>query len=175
VTFAADGAAPFLSPTQAACLDPDTGDTRLTIETQGSFVVDDGGRFLGRLAPAGGPEGEIVLSGVSLSFAPSAGGVPLAGSRLAVPLDPHVVTLGLNLADPVRSSNGGFDTAALVPTGIDGGTLIIPDGSTEVDDDTTAARRMVLATGSVDRTTGLPLMLTCDEGETITGRVESFR
>ncbi|MDP2340699.1 MAG: hypothetical protein Q8O67_07065 [Deltaproteobacteria bacterium] len=174
VTLATDGAAPFLTAEQAACLDP-SGDTRLTVEVQGAFVVEDGGRFLGRLAPAGGAEDAILLSGVSLSFAPSASGLPLPGSRLAVPLDPHVTTLGLNLADAVRSSGGGFGPAALVPTGIDGGTLIIPDGSTEEADDVIPARRMVLASGSIDGSSGLPLMLTCDEGETITGRVESFR
>ena len=37
------------------------------------------------------------------------------------------------------------------------------------------SRRMVLATGSIDGNSGLPLLLTCDEGETVTGRVESFR
>ncbi len=173
LSLATDGAEPFLTALQAACLDPDTGDTRLSVEAQGAFVVEDAGRSLGRLAPSGSAEDVVTLAGVSLSFVPNAAGLPLPGSRLAVPLDPHIVTLGMNLADSVQA--GGFGTAAFVPTGIDGGTVIIPDASSEVEGAVIPARRMVLSTGSIDGTTGLPLLLTCDEGETITSRVESFR
>ena len=177
LTLATDGAEPFLSTAQMDCLDPDTGDTRLTVEVQGAFVVEDGGRLVGRLSPAGNPGGQdvVALAGVNLSFATSSAGLPVAGSRLAVPLDAHVVTLGLNLATSPRVTGGGFGSAAFVPTAIAGGTLNIPDASSAVAGAAIPARRMVLSSGSVDGTSGLPLIFTCDEGETITDRIETFR
>lgn len=150
------------------------GTVRLTVEAGGAFVVEDAGRFLGRLAPAGSVGGEDVLelSGLSLSFTENPAGLPSSQSRLAVPLDANVTPMGMNLAAAPRS---GVGTAAFVPTGIAGGRLLIPDAGADEAGTLVNARRMVLTSGSIDGNSGLPLLFTCDEGETSVGRVEAFR
>jgi hypothetical protein len=160
----------------AACLEAPAA-VVVTVEAVGAFVVDDAGRFVGRLVADGaGAEDHIALSGFTVAFTPSEAGLPLRGSKLAVPLDPQVTTMGMNLSDtPLSDGSGALGVAAFVPTGISGGTLVIPDASADEEGAVVTARRMVLSSGSVDATTGLPLLFTCDEGETSPGRVESFR
>jgi hypothetical protein len=182
VTVAVDGdgsgAAPALTPDEVTSCLQGTGDIRLTIEAQGAFVVVDGEGFVARLAPLGGGdvpdvarETALSLPGVHVSVTTPAG-PPLAGSTLRVPLDAHVATLGLDLS--ATAIEGGFGSAALVPTGIAVGTITIPDAASDVDGAVVEARRMVLSTAGVSTSTGLPVVFTCDEGETSTGRVETF-
>lgn len=163
--------AEFAQADADACLGRNTDTVRVSIEAAGSFVVDNGGVFVGRLVAAGaGAEDSIALPGATLGFTASSAGLPLRGSKLAVPLDAHVTTMGMDLNG---ASNIGV--AALIPTAIAGGALVIPDAASEVEGATTVARRMVFTSGSVNSQTGLPLLFTCDEGETSPGRVESFR
>ncbi len=160
------------------CFGENPDDVRVTIEATDAFVVEDAGVLVARLAPSadGGAEASVALSGLTLSFTPSSAGLPLRGSKLAVPLDAHVLPMGMNLSEAVSSAgDGGLGVAAFIPTAMTGGTLVIPDAASDVDGATTPARRMVFSSGSVDGATGLPLLFTADEAETVPGRVESFR
>lgn len=156
--------------TVSNCLNEPASSVRLTIEVAGSFVVDSAGVFVGRLANVGsGVDDSVALAGASLTVALSSAGAPVRGSKLAVPLDAHVTPMGLNLASDLGQ-------AALIPTAIAGGTLVIPDASSDAADGATvAARRMVLTSGSIDSRSGLPLLFTSDEAETSSDRVETFR
>jgi hypothetical protein len=148
------------------------GDVRVTVLAQGAFVVTEDGVARGRMrALTDGDDADdgdafIDLAGVRVSARAAAAGLPVRGSRLAIPLDPRVTTLDVNL--PV----GQFAAAALVPTAVVGGTVIIPDA--EIDGATIAARRLVISAGGANPDSGLPLLMTCDEGETSLGRVEAF-
>jgi hypothetical protein len=63
----------------------------------------------------------------------------------------------------------------LVPTAIAGGTIIIPDVNSDVDDATIAARRMVVSAGSVDARLSQPRLFTFDEAETVSGNIEPLQ
>jgi hypothetical protein len=182
VTVAVDGdgsgATPALDDTAVTSCLQGTGEIRLTVEAQGAFVVTDAHGFVARLAPADAGSAPDVdagtalrLPGVELSLTTPAG-TPRAGSALLVPLDAHVATMGLDLS--ATAIEGGFGSAALVPTGLATATITIPDASSDVDGAVVEARRMVLTTASVSTSSGLPVVYTCDEGETSTGRVETF-
>jgi hypothetical protein len=183
VTVAVDGdgsgAEPALDEaTVTSCLQG-AGELRLTIEAQGVFVVADARGFVARLgpvAPGGVPavadETALALPGVELSVTTPAG-APLPGSTLLLPLDARVTTMGLALAAP--GLEGGFGASALVPTGIAAATITIPDAASDVDGAVVEARRMVFTTASVSTASGLPVIYTCDEGETSTTRVETFQ
>jgi hypothetical protein len=150
---------------------------RLTVEAQGAFVVRDARGYVARLQPVSpgatpSPAEATALSlgGAQLSVTTPAG-APVPGSTLLVPVDPHLQTLGLDLSTP--SARGGFGDAGLVPTGLAGATITIPDAASDDVAAVLEARRMVITTaGDIG---GLPLVLTCDEAETSTLRVESFR
>lgn len=147
------------------------GDVRVTVLAQGAFVVTEDGVARGRLrARVDGDtddgDATIDLAGVRVSARAAAAGQPLRGSRLALPLDSRVTTMGVNLPSGILSSS------ALVPTAIVGGTVIIPDA--EVEGATIAARRLIMSAGGANTASGLPVLMTCDEGETSLTRVESF-
>jgi hypothetical protein len=110
----------------------------------------------------------IVLPGRELSIAAASAGKPLAGSKLALPLDGRTTRLELDLV-------GDFDVRALVPTAIAGGTVIIPDANSDVDDATIAARRMVVSAGSVDARLAQSRLFTFDEAETVSTDVEPLQ
>ena len=172
------GAVPALDEDVVTSCLQGTGEIRLTIEAQGAFVVADGKGFVARLLPVEGEavasvddETALALPGVELSITTPAG-VPVAGSALLVPLDAHVATMGLDLS--ATAIEGGFGSGALVPTGLATATITIPDAGSDVDGAVVEARRMVLTTASVSTSSGLPVVYTCDEGETSTGRVETF-
>jgi hypothetical protein len=170
------GAEPALPTTVVASCLQGAGDVRLSVEAQEAFVVVDARGAGGRLLPADDGNADVVggtawpLPGALLSVTTPLGR-PRPGSVLRVPVDPHVTTMGLALsAAPIA---GGFGTAALLPAGLAVGIVAIPDA--RADGTVVEARRMVLSTASIDGTSGLPLLFTSDEGETSTGRVETFR
>jgi YVTN family beta-propeller protein len=175
-----DAGAEFDVDVADVCLGRGPDTVRLTIEVQGAFVVEEDGVFRGRLvdADAGGADADATISfpGAALSVSLSSAGAPVPGSVLAFALDPHVDTMGLNLADDVSFvGDGGVGTAAFVATGIAGGATIIPDPTSDDRSVKVKARRMALSSGSIDGTSGLPLLITCDEAETSLGLVETFR
>ncbi len=147
----------------AACLSR-SNDVRLTVEVGNAFAVSHDGRFLQRLA-FGDP---VVMPGVHLTMTASAAGPPLSGSRLAIPLDPRVTTRGLNLI-----TTGGV--LAMVPTGLTGGTVVIPDASSDDTTDTIAARRMVMTAGAADTRISVPALFTFDEAEVTITSVERLQ
>lgn len=154
--------------------------TRGNLDRVADIVVEEDGVFRGRLvdADAGGADADATISfpGAALSVSLSSAGAPVPGSVLAFALDPHVDTMGLNLADDVSFvGDGGVGTAAFVATGIAGGATIIPDPTSDDRSVKVKARRMALSSGSIDGTSGLPLLITCDEAETSLGLVETFR
>lgn len=176
IAFEGDGSDQTPAVTEAdstGCLQG-AGDVRLTVLVADAFVVTEGGAFRGRLRfgadvvdedSVDSADGRVELAGVRVTVQAAGAGKPLPGSRLALPLDARVTTLGLDL-------EAGFGTAAQVPTGIAGGTLIIPDA-----EDATArvpARRVIMSTSGLDARSGLPGLLTCDEAETRVAVVERF-
>jgi hypothetical protein len=161
-----DDTAPALTSTALACLAD--ADVRLTVEVRDSFVVTEQATELGRYRQRLDFNGIIELPGRHVTVSPSAAGLPVAGSKLAIPLDARVTPLGLDIA-------GDFDARALVPTAIAGGTIIIPDVNSNVDDATIAARRMVVSAGSVDARLSQPRLFTFDEAETISGNIEPLQ
>jgi hypothetical protein len=180
VTFAVEGdgsgAVPALSTSALSSCLQGAGEVRLTVEVAAAFVVQGLGDSVSRLAPLqdGEPsvdaETALALPGVWMTTTTPAG-LPLRGSALSVPLDPHVTTMGLALS--AVGLAGGFGNAALLPAGLAVGTIAIPDAS--VAGAVIEARRMVLTTSGIDSSTGLPLLFTGDEAETSTGRIETFR
>jgi hypothetical protein len=176
LAFEGDGTGlqPFITAADSVSCLQGAGEVRLTVLVADAFVVTEDGRFRGRLAfvsdgaPAS-PDHQVELAGVRLTVDAAAAGKPLPSSRLAVPLDARVTTLGLDL-------RGGLGSVALVPTAIAGGTIVMPDPK-----DKSAripARRVVMSTAGVGNATrsrtGLPGLLTCDEAETTVTVVEVF-
>jgi hypothetical protein len=169
------GQSPALSDDDVTNCLTGAGDVSVSVIVPDAFVVTDGARFLGRLAMMEGgehaaSERQLALGGVVITVAAAAAGTPLPESKLAIPFDPRVTTLGLDLPSGVVGS------LALVPTSMTGGTIVMPDAQ-----DPTArisARRMVMSTAGVGTTTaagaGLPGLLTCDEAETTLVVVEIF-
>lgn len=151
-----------LSSAAQACLSGAA--LRLTVEAREAFVAEDALSFWQRLA-----FGEaLALPGRTLSLTPATAGVPLTGSKLSIPLSARTTTLGLDLV-------GNFDARALVPTAIAGGTLVIPDVNSDVDNATIAARRMVVSAGSVDARLAQSRLFTFDEAETVTTNIEPLQ
>lgn len=177
LAFEGDGTGllPFITDDDSTSCLQGAGEVRLTVLVADAFVVTEGDRFRGRLAfvPDGAPasaDHQVELAGVRVTVDVATAGKPLPLSKLAVPLDARVTTLGLDLPD------SAVGTLALVPTSIAGGTIVMPDP-----EDTSAripARRMVLSTAGVGAGTfsgaGLPGLLTCDEAETSVTVVEIF-
>jgi|GEM_PF-1404703 len=176
LAFEGDGTGlePFITEADSTDCLQGAGDVRLTVLLADAFVVTEGERFRGRLtfvedgAPAS-PDHQVELAGVRVTVDVATAGKPLPLSRLAIPLDARVTTLGLDLP-------GGLGSVAFVPTGIAGGTIVMPDP-----EDTSAripARRVVMSTAGIGNSTlsgaGLPGLLTCDEAETIVTVVETF-
>ena len=176
LAFEGDGTGllPFITTNDATSCLQGAGEVRLTVLVADAFVVTEGERFRGRLAfvEDGAPassDHQVELAGVRITVDVAAAGKPLALSRLAIPLDARVTTLGLDLP-------GGLGSVALVPTSIAGGTIVMPDPA-----DTSAripARRIVMSTAGIGGSTlsgaGLPGLLTCDEAETTVTVVETF-
>lgn len=151
-----------LSASAQACLSGSP--LRLTVEARDAFIVEDAVTFWQRLA-----FGEaLALPGRTLSVTPSTSGLPLPGSKLSLPLSARTRTMGLDLA-------GDFDARALVPTAIAGGTIVIPDVNSDVDDATIPARRMVVSAGSVDARLAQSRLFTFDEAETVTDNIEPLQ
>jgi hypothetical protein len=151
------------------------GDVTVSVIVADAFVVTEGPRFLGRLAMVEGGEHPVsdrrlALGGVVLTVASAAAGSPLPESKLALPLDARVTTLGLDLP------SDGVGSVALVPTSMTGGTIVMPDAQTPTA--RISARRMVMSTAGVSSSSlsgaGLPGLLTCDEAETTVRFVEIF-
>jgi hypothetical protein len=163
-----------LSSTDAGCV-ASASAVHLAVEAGAAFVAEDGrGAFLGRLRldDVIAAETALNLPGATLTMQASAAGLPLRGSRLAVPLVPHITTLGMNLSSATLTSGGlGFGIQALVPTAFVGGFMQIPgvDSGTHV-----AARRMALANGSADGS-GRNAVFVFDEAETDSSRVFGVR
>ncbi|HEY1097702.1 MAG TPA: hypothetical protein VGF99_02195, partial [Myxococcota bacterium] len=141
------------------------GEIVMTVEVADSFVVTRNDVFQQRLYFAE----PYALPGVTVTVTPAPAGVPLAGSRLAVPLDARVETSGLNLSDGFTLSR------TLVPTAMAGGTVVIPDAASSSTTATIAARRMVISYAAADPRTVNPALFTCDEAETTVGHVESLQ
>lgn len=168
------GLTPFITESDATSCLQGAGDVRLTVLVADAFVVTEGGRFRGRLAfvEDGAPlsaDHQVELGGVRVTVDVATAGKPLPQSRLAIPLDARVTTLGLDLPN-------GVGTLSFVPTSIAGGTIVMPDP-----EDTSVripARRMVMSTAGVGSSAlsgaGLPGLMTCDEAETIITVVEVF-
>lgn len=179
VAVAGDSESPRLSAADEACL-TGNGDVRVTIHVQGAFAVSDHeNRSLGRLAltPRSGaapPDAELPLPGAIMTIRESAGGPPLPDSRLAVPLDPHLLPMGLDLADPTSAvqGSGGFGQAGYLPVVVTGAEMRFPDPA----DDTKviSSRRMIIGTGSSD-VNGLNVVFSCDEAEVLPGLCDSYR
>ena len=126
-TFALDGAeTPSISSGDLTrCLDG-AGQLRLTGEAQDAFVVTRDDRSLGRLrfaadVASGDDDGAIALAGLNITINPSPNGRPLPGSRLALPVEPNLQTMGL----------ASLGTVSLIPTGLVGGTIVIPDAGSD--------------------------------------------
>jgi hypothetical protein len=103
----------------------------------------------------------------------SEAGPPNHGARLAVPLDPHLVVLGLDLADSVgRLGEGGFGSAGYLIGTVLGRAMRFPDPTDE--GAVVRARRMIITTGSADAG-GLNVVFSCDDAETIPGLCDSYR
>lgn len=163
IAFEGDGI-PFITDADSTGCLQGAGDVRLTVLAAGAFVVSDGSRSLGRLSFVGdASDTALDLPGVRLTLTPSSSGRPLAGSKLAVPLDPRVTTMGVDLVDTVGSIGAGR-----VPSAIAGGTIVIPDAASDDDTVVIPARRLVLSSA------GGATLATCDEGETSISRVEPF-
>ena len=157
------GTDPVLSSVDIAdCLGDD--DVRLFVEVGDGFAVTRNGDFVQRLA-FGDP---LVLPGVHMTVTSSPAGAPLSGSRLAIPLDSRVTTMGIDLVD-----TGGV--LAMVPTAIAGGTVIIPDARSDDATATTAARRMVMTAAAADTRVSVPALFTADEAETTITQVERLQ
>jgi hypothetical protein len=177
LAFEGDGTGlePFITESDAASCLQGAGEVRLTVLVADAFVVTEGDRFRGRLAfvEDGAPpsaDHQVELAGVRITVDVASAGKPLPLSRLAIPLDARVTTLGLDLP------NSSVGTLSFVPTSIAGGTIVMPDP-----EDTSAripARRMVMSTAGIGSSTftsaGLPGLLTCDEAETTVTVVEIF-
>ena len=165
-TDADGGAAVEPALSDLSCL-VGSGTVSLTVEVGGAWVAPQHDVFLQRLAFAE----PLTLPGVELTLTAAAAGLPVSGSRLAVPLDPRVRPLGLAL--PLLSTRAS--ASAMIPTGIAGGTVVIRDRSKEDLDATVAARRLVLSSGAVDPRSAVPLLFSCDEAETSTTSVDILR
>jgi hypothetical protein len=166
VTLAGDDFENGIDPTDRLCLQQ-PGEKRLTVEARDAFVVvNRAGDFLGRL----GFDGEVEIAGGAVTVEPNPNGLPERGSRLAVPLDPHVTPIGLSLSEaPGRLGTGGFGAAGLLPTAIVGG--LVDFRTPQIPQRT--ARRMVITTaadGQVSNT-----MFVCDEAETIARACQDVR
>jgi hypothetical protein len=182
VTLAVEGdgsaATPALSMAVLSSCLQDAGSVALTIEAADAFVVTGPNLVGTRLHPltdgdpGTNPASSLPLPGRALQVTLPAGR-PLSGSVLQIPIAARVTTMGLDL--PAAALAGGFGAGALVPTGLASGVVSIPDASADDDDAVIEARRMVLSTAGIDPTSGLPLVLTCDEAETSVGRVDAFR
>ena len=164
VAVEGDDAAPALGAADIATCLADSADVRLFVEVGEAFAVTRDGQFLQRLA-FGEP---FVLPGVHLTMTASPAGPPLGGSRLAIPLDARVTTMGVDLVD-----SGGV--LAMVPTAIAGGTVIIPDANSDDATATVAARRLVMSAAAADTRVSVPALFTCDEAETEITHVERLQ
>jgi hypothetical protein len=153
-----------LTDAERSCLLSSDG-LRVTVEAA-TYVATVGDRVFGRVI-AGGPA--LELPGVALSLVDAAAGPPPKDSKLVVPLDGNLITLGLDLAKN-RTTTGGFGLSALVPTAIAGGTVRMPG----INGVLVRARRMVMTTG-IGGADLRSLVLFADQGETTLGRVDSFR
>jgi hypothetical protein len=154
-----------------------SGTTMAVLAEQAFVVTLRDGSSPGRLNLVDGdPENTLLLPGVVLSMKAASAGLPLRGSMLSLPLDPHVDPLGLALSDPPSSLGpGGFGSAGLLPMAIVGGEMDIPDPNTG---GTERARRMVVATSSPGSTTGLAglyALFACDEAETTPRLCTTYR
>jgi hypothetical protein len=151
------------------------GDIRLSLRAAEAFtVVDSAGDFLGRLAFEG-PDAALALPGAVLSLTPAAAGAPRhAGSTLDVKLDLNLDVVALGLSDAVQTlgATGGFGSAGYLPVAIVGREMDIPGDATGT---TQRARRMVIATGSIEAQTGLNVFFACDDAETVPALCTSFR
>ncbi len=149
--------------------------TTLTVLVAQAFVVElADGTSPGRLnLVEGDAENELLLPGAALTMKAAAAGLPLRGSLLSIPLDPHVTPLGLALSKAYNPrGGGGFGTAGLLPTSIVGGEMDIPDEETG---GTLRARRMVVTTAAPDGSSGLFELFVCDEAETVPSLCTVFR
>lgn len=171
-------AADALDDEDQLCLES-SGEVRVTVEFADAFAVSDSlERSLGRLAltPREGPvpaDGELPLPGAVMTIRESAAGVPNHGARLAVPLNPHLVVLGLDLAEPSgRLGEGGFGQAGYLVGNVLGRSMRFPDPAE--DGAVVRARRMIISTGSADGN-GLNVVISCDDAETIAGLCDSYR
>lgn len=178
LTVALGSGAEALDEDDRLCLES-SGTVRVSVEAREVFVATDSdGRFLGRLAltPRDGPippEGELALPGAVMTLRASAAGLPNHGARLAVPLDPHLVVLGLDLSEPVgRLGDGGFGTAGYLVQNILTRAMRYPNPAE--DGDVIRARRMIITTGSADAS-GLNMVFSCDDAETLAGLCDSYR
>jgi len=162
LAFEGDGVTPFITTADSTSCLQGAGDVRLTVLAAGAFVVSDGSRSLGRLSFVGdASDTALELPGVRLTLTPSSAGRPLAGSKLAVPLDARITTLGVDFGAALGASG-------LIPTAIAGTTIVMPDPAS---DDATVlipARRLVLSSAGGSR------LATCDEGESSSTRVDTF-
>jgi hypothetical protein len=165
VTIAMEGDAetPFITDADSTACLQGAGDVRLTVLAQGAFVVSDGTVSRGRVAFVGDDaDAAFELPGVRMTLTPSSSGRPLAGSKLAIPLDPRVTTMGVDLV-------GLLSSAAMVPTAIAGGTISIPDAASSDATAVIPARRVVISSG------GGASLASCDEAETSSSRVDTLR
>lgn len=155
------------------CIEQD-GTTLAVLAAQAFLVELADGTSPGRLNLVDGdPESVVLLPGAALTMNAAAAGLPLRGSKLSLPLHPHVTPMGLAMSKPYSSrGDGGFGSAGLLPTAIVGAEMDIPDEAT---DGTMRARRMVVGTGSPDASTGLFELFVCDEAETTPSLCSVFR
>lgn len=152
--------------------------TTLTVLAAAAFVAElFDGSSPGRLnLVEGDAENELLLPGTALTMRASDAGLPLRGSLLSLPLDPHLDPMGLAVSNPPSNLGpGGFGTAGYLPTTLVGGEMDFPDRETG---GTQRARRMVLGTaapGSSSGLAGLYALIACDEAETTPNLCTTFR